>query len=203
MSWREQFKQNGFVVLPKMLKKQTCKLLKTQFKMMEACKYYTEQADIKNGDVFQDTQVPHSFPWYGATCFESLLLMFQEDFEEILDKKLHPCYTYARIMHKGADMKIHKDRESCQFSATICISEDKKNPYPIFMEDYSGKSHEVHLAPGDLILYNGTELNHWREEYKGKEQIQAFIHYVDANGPYSNFRFDKRPMLGLPSGFKS
>ena len=50
-----------------------------------------------------------------------------------------------------------------------------------------------------MIVYNGTELNHWREEFQGKEHTQAFLHYVDANGEYKDFKYDKRPMLGLPS----
>jgi hypothetical protein len=42
------------------------------------------------------------------------------------------------------------------------------------------------------------EVEHWREEYTGSQQIQLFFHYVDADGPHANCRFDYRPMLGLP-----
>jgi len=27
-------------------------------------------------------------------------------------------------------------------------------------------------------------------------QAQVFMHYVDANGPYAEWKFDKRPLLG-------
>lgn len=192
-----KFKENGFVVVRCAVKDQTLALLETQFKMMEDCSYLERGISKENTRAFEDDQVHFSFPWYSAYCFESLMVILQKEIENVTAKQLFPCYTYARIMHEGASMAKHKDRPSCEFSATICISEDEKNPYPIYIEDYSGKVHEVFLKPGDMIVYNGTELNHWREEYKGKEQIQCFIHYVDANGPYKDHKFDKRPMLGF------
>jgi hypothetical protein len=48
-----------------------------------------------------------------------------------------------------------------------------------------------------MLVYNGTELNHWREEYQGSEQMQCFLHFVDANGPYADYKYDNRPMVGL------
>ena len=80
---------------------------------------------------------------------------------------------------------------------TLCIQDDKKNPYPIFIENYEGVASSIVLEPGDMIVYHGTQLNHWREEWFGNEHIQTFFHYVDANGPYKDYKYDKRPMLGL------
>jgi len=196
---KKNYEKKGFVVKRNLLHKQTLNLLKLQFKMLEQCTYIQQNIDYSNKSYFQDTQVKNSFHWYGTYSFESLMLILQEDYEQILNKKLYPCYSYARIMHQGADMEKHKDRPSCQYSVTICIDEDLNNPYPIFIEDYASKTHRVHLKAGDALFCNGTELNHWREEYQGEEQIQAFLHYVDATGPYSEFRFDGRLSLGLSS----
>ena len=33
----------------------------------------------------------------------------------------------------------------------------------------------ISLEEGDLIIYKGKELEHWREKYNGKEQIQVFL----------------------------
>jgi hypothetical protein len=41
------------------------------------------------------------------------------------------------------------------------------------------------------------EVEHWRLPYDGEEQMQAFLHYVDADGPYKDWALDKRPILGL------
>jgi hypothetical protein len=195
------FERVGYVVIRGALTEQTTKLLQYNFNMIKDVDLFSKGMD-PNATFFGDNQVKNSFYWYGAYCFESLMLVLQPTVEEVIGKELYPCYTYARIMRTGADMPKHKDRPSCQYSATICISEDADSPYPIFMENYQGEASAVHLAPGDMIVYNGTELNHWREEYKGKEQMQAFIHFVDANGEYKDYKFDKRPMLGLSAATK-
>jgi len=48
-------------------------------------------------------------------------------------------------------------------------------------------------------VYQGTECDHWRNINISKKQIQVFLHYVDKNGPYPEFKYDKREMLGLES----
>jgi hypothetical protein len=53
------------------------------------------------------------------------------------------------------------------------------------------------LDKGDIVVYKGMVSEHWREPYKGKQQIQIFMHYVDADGPHAEWSLDKRPMLGL------
>ena len=193
----KKYEKYGFFVKKNLLQKQTLDVLKIQFKINEECTHLQYNIDYSNKGYFQDIQVKNSFGWYGNYCFESLLLILQKDYETILNKKLFPCYSYARIMYQGADMKKHKDRLSCQYSVTICVDEDLDNPYPIFIEDYAGKTHSVHLKSGDALFYNGTELNHWREEYQGKEQMQVFLHYVDADGEYKDHKFDRRLSLGL------
>lgn len=188
----DDYKKNGFVVVRNRFSQDVLNLINLQLRILrDGCYTLTE-----NKNKFEDDQVKNSFTWYSPLCCEALLVSLQKDYEEILDKSLYPCYSYMRIMYGGAEMKKHKDRESCQYSATICLYEDI--PYPIFIEDRKGNKHEVHLDPGDLLFYRGTQLNHWREVYTGKEHIQTFVHYVDVNGPFSDFKYDKRKYLGLP-----
>lgn len=55
------------------------------------------------------------------------------------------------------------------------------------------------MKVGDAVLYRGCEVHHWRKKYKeGQWQAQVFLHYVDANGPHAEWKFDKRPGLNLP-----
>lgn len=194
------FKKEGFYVYENAISEDTVNLLRTQFEMLMNTTAHKDGIDVidnKTVRKYADKQVPHSFPTYGNHAFDSLMLVLQPKVEEVTGLTLLPCYTYARAMYEGAIMLKHKDRPSCQYSVTMCIDEDKDCEYPIYMENYAGEVNEVYLAPGDMIVYNGTELNHWRERYTGKRQIQAFLHYVDANGPYTDCKFDKRPMLGL------
>jgi hypothetical protein len=50
-----------------------------------------------------------------------------------------------------------------------------------------------------MCVYSGCEFEHWREPYGGNQQIQCFLHYVNSNGAYKDYKFDKRPMMGIGS----
>ena len=51
-----------------------------------------------------------------------------------------------------------------------------------------------------MLVYSGCDLEHWREPFQGDVCGQVFLHYNHANGPFAEKnKFDKRPMLGLPS----
>lgn len=199
----EQFKQQGYTVARGIIKPQTCRVLAEQFRMHRRCEHFYRGIPLEQYRAFEDDQVPHSFPHYSFYAFEALMVELQSDMETVIGKKLHPCYTYARIMFAGADMKIHKDRPSCQYSTTACIDYDINEPYPIYIKNYDGKTSAVTMAPGDMLIYHGTDLEHWREEYQGREHIQAFLHYVDARGKYRDYKYDHRPMLGLAADTKS
>ena len=36
------------------------------------------------------------------------------------------------------------------------------------------KGVKVDLKPGDMLVYSGCELEHWREKFEGKECVQVF-----------------------------
>jgi hypothetical protein len=57
----------------------------------------------------------------------------------------------------------------------------------------------VVLAPGDAVLYRGTECPHWREAFAGEYASQVFLHYVRQGGPHASWRFDGRPALSAAS----
>jgi hypothetical protein len=57
------------------------------------------------------------------------------------------------------------------------------------------------LQPGDLVIYRGCDLEHWREPFNINDEnawhVQGFFHYVDKNGPYKHYKYDQRTSLGL------
>ena len=64
-------------------------------------------------------------------------------------------------------------------------------------EDKSNAT-EIKMEIGDAVMYRGCDIYHWREPYKeGKWQAQVFLHYVDQNGPYAEWKYDKRESLGM------
>jgi len=169
-----------------------------EFELIKKLQYMQGGQSEENKSMFGDSQVTNSFAYYSALCFEALSLQLQPLMEQITGKKLYPTYTYARIYYNGATMAIHKDRPSCQFSSTVNISIDE-DPWEIWFETLNGEHKAVKLWPGDLIVYKGDTLNHWRDAYQGQRQTQAFLHYVDKNGNYRDYKWDHRPYLGTAS----
>jgi len=152
---------------------------------------------------YNDPQVPNTYSCYADIAMETLILKCQPIMEKTTKLKLYPAYTYARVYKKGDELKRHKDRFSCEISTTMNLGGDS---WPIYLEP-SGKEGKkgikVDLKPGDMLVYSGCELEHWREKFKGKECVQVFLHYnnVKTKGAKQNM-FDTRPHLGLPDWFK-
>ena len=128
--------------------------------------------------------------------------------------ELIPTYSYTRLYEKGNILKRHKDRPSCEVSTTLHLGGDE---WPIFL-DPSGqvtlslmkgdkenpvkpgapKGVRVDLKIGDMLIYAGCELEHWREPFEGNVCSQVFLHYNHANGPFAKTNLlDGRPLLGV------
>ena len=165
--------------------------------------------------VWNDDQVPNTYSHYSDIAMETLLLLVQPIMEKQTGIKLIPTYSYARIYKKGDILHRHKDRFSCEISTTLNLGGDS---WPIYIEPNSkmgglieGKGYisnntkgiKVNLKPGDMLVYRGNLLEHWREEFNGKDCAQVFLHYNDTatKGAKDNI-FDKRKHLGLPAWFK-
>ena len=129
--------------------------------------------------------------YYGDSIMESLMLKNKNLIEKESGKKLLPTYAFWRCYTKYSDLKNHKDRPSCEISATINISGDGTS-WPIFMDGTP-----LTLNVGDAAIYLGCEVEHWREEFKGDYQFQAFLHYVDKEGKNTEHYMDKRKYWGV------
>jgi len=153
--------------------------------------------------IWADVQVPNTYSHYADVVMETLLEKLLPLMEKNTELKLNPNYSYARIYKKGDILKRHKDRFSCEISTTLNLGGD---PWPIYLEP-SGKEElkgvKVDLKPGDMLVYRGNELEHWRESFEGENCAQVFLHYnnVKTKGSKENL-YDRRPHLGLPAYFK-
>ena len=47
-----------------------------------------------------------------------------------------------------------------------------------------------------MLVYNGVDLTHWREQFEGEDYAQLFLHYSQIE---NNLLFDGRKHIGLPS----
>ena len=140
---------------------------------------------------WKDEQIPNTFSCYGDTFMETLMMKVLPVMKQHTDLDVIPTYSYTRAYKKGDILKKHKDRSSCEISTTLHLGGD---PWSIYVEGI-----KIDLNVGDMLIYNGCELEHWREPFEGNVCVQTFLHYNNANGQYAHTnRFDKRPMLGIP-----
>ena len=163
-----------------------------------------------------DQQVPNTYSHYSDFVMETLLMKVLPKMQQETGLELVPTYSYARIYKKGDILKRHKDRPSCEISTTVHLGGDK---WSIFIDgtgsdnvidEYKNihkpnapKGTEVLLDVGDMLVYSGCELEHWREPLKGNNCAQVFLHYNHLNGKFAKSNmFDKRPMLGVPAYVK-
>lgn len=148
-----------------------------------------------------DKLVPKSFSCYALPWFEALMLQVQPRLESIIGEEIIPGFSYARFYYPGATLPPHEDRPAAELSATMCLSVDP-TPWPIWVQNEFVDATPLYLEPGQALVYKGLETKHWREEYKGNEQAQVFLHYVRKNGPHTEWAYDSRPGLGLPDSHR-
>ena len=148
--------------------------------------------DSKVYGTFGDGQVTKKdvFCYYGSEFFDCLLESLRGDVEKELNLKLKSMNSYFRIYTKGSILKPHIDRDACEFSTTLNLGGDT---WPIYFL-IDKKEVEIILNPGDMLVYRGCELKHWRKKFKGNKCYQVFLHYNDTKTDVPIY--DGRPSLG-------
>ena len=194
----------GYVHLKGFLDKENCVQLTEELKKL-----------VNAGKTDKDDQCPLSQAVHGAPVFDSLLEQLTPNFEYASGKRLYPTYAYARLYAPGEELKVHTDRAACEVSATITLGFDLAGKvWPIYMGDYTEPNQgreittqngekkwitneqEVNMDVGDAVMYYGMHKVHCRKPYtEGTWQAQVFLHYVDADGPHAEWKYDKRPKL--------
>ena len=152
---------------------------------------------------------------HGDYLMETLMDMSTPVVEQNVGKKLFPTYSYFRIYDKGSDLKVHKDRPSCEYTVALCLGADPVDkPYEIFIGEEDETSdykyydfednnfnryridHKFPMFPNNAVIFKGMDKIHWREICTHDHFITVFLHYVDQEGPYKEFKYDKRDSLG-------
>ena len=147
-----------------------------------------------------DEQSPNSYGFYGDPLMDTILGESAEKLSKITEYSLLPTYSYTRLYGKGDELLIHRDRPSCELSATLSLGiPTEESISPIYFSKNEDKTDvvEIKLNPGDLCMYHGCDLYHWREPFTQKWYLQSFLHYVNADGPHKNNLYDGRPYLGM------
>jgi hypothetical protein len=185
------FKENGYEIVRNFLDQDFVQFIQSYF--------YTR---LRAGQaVLGDLQAPNSFTFYGDPLMDTVLGNATDSLSKIIGYNLLPTYTYTRLYGRGDELTIHRDRPSCELSATLTLAIPKETPInPIYFSRKEDRSDavEILLEPGDLCLYRGCDLYHWRPPFKQNWYLQSFLHYVSADGENKNNIYDERPYLGMP-----
>jgi hypothetical protein len=193
------FKEDNYEHVKGALSQDLLKFLKINYDIYEASGYIHNPPTENNPYPFGDVQTPTSFAFYGSLPGDSLLIYLKPLLEKITEEKLIETYSYMRIYYTDSELKRHIDRPSCELSATMCIKKGSKD-WPIYFEKQNGETVEVEMNEGDLVVYRGCVLPHWRNKYDGDRHYQVFIHFVTKDGPFGEeYRYDKRKFLWQPS----
>jgi hypothetical protein len=215
------FKKNKYCIIRQAISKELAAFIANYFSMKkqvyDTCRktrYISPYEVIVGHYENKDEQVPNTYASYADIAMETLMLKCQPIMEKTTGLKLTPAYTYARFYKHGDVLKRHKDRFSCEISTTMALGGDE---WPLYLDPTNTEIHEetkpytpignkgikVDLKSGDMLVYCGMKLEHWRNKFKGKECIQVFLHYNNHKTPGAKENiFDKRPHLGLPAWFK-
>ena len=216
------YAKNKYVLIKKFISKEQANYLYTYGIMranraatMARSKWPNYREDLDG--TFSDQQVPGTYSCYADTAMEALLLQGLEGMRKITGLNLAPTYSYWRLYKNGDVLKRHKDRPSCEVSTTLCLGYNNDNlkgkkkhwqlyNWPMWVDKTGGvgnKGVPIHMEPGDMIVYRGCEIEHWREPFIGQNHAQVFLHYNNIDGPYgTNCVYDGRHHLGLPADFK-
>jgi len=209
------FEEHKWVKIDRFIDRNMSNLLYHHVQLEAARLNYLEEKGIDyDGNiygVFNDTQAPGDFSKYGDPIMDTLLSLSLEQMQTLTATELVPTYSYHRLYTTGTELEKHSDRPSCEISTTLCLGYDNSNvdaskypdwDWPMYIEEKDGTTIPVHMKPGDMIIYRGCDLKHWREPLWGKNHAQVFLHYNEKGGEY-DIPYDGRPLLGFGGDWRS
>jgi len=218
-----KFQKDNYLVIKNAISKELAKfvydylLLKRQVADTFFKTGYISRHEHIHG-TWNDAQVPNTYTLYCDPAMETLLVKVKPIMEKLTGLKLVETYSFSRVYKKGDILYRHTDRESCEISTTLNLGGD---PWPIFLDPTGDKSildvnftekgeevvlkknpkkgKKILLTPGDMLVYKGCLLEHWREAFEGDHCGQVFLHYNDLNSKsVVPDPMDGKIHLGLP-----
>jgi hypothetical protein len=153
---------------------------------------------------FEETDTDKSvYSIYGDIAIDTAMLKVKPQVDKLIGEQTWPTYSYARIYPYESIVAPHKDREECEISCSMYLGGTK---WDMFVEGKDGPE-RIDLNAGDMVVYAGTELTHWRETFLGVDSdgnpgecTQVSFHYQRANNQNFN-AFDGRNQIGLPISY--
>lgn len=206
LTWK--FMQDRYVVLKNLIPKDIINMTLDNWKAHEESSdsgIYREESDITYKN--PASSIGKSTAMYSAPWAIALHNWLHEELKRHIDINLGITYAYSRKYERGAYLGSHLDRPSCEISATLCLDykSDDNSPWPIWVrndKNYIGAEAEtvrvesqalsqrerkkngcksLLLEPGDILLYQGPNIPHWRDYFLGDYSYHIFVHFYNRN----------------------
>lgn len=210
------FQKNGYVILRNFIPKDIINMTMDAWKTIENKPDWNDAFFAREDDIINKS--PESSLRKSQGCYTfppavSLHRWLRDNLHRVLDMQLVETYAYTRKYDRGAYLKAHSDRPSCEVSATICLNykTDDNSPWKIWVQQdqnyvdlgrnqdelfkrSQGLPHRdrigtpISLEVGDVLLYQGPNAIHWRDEFLGEYSYHMFLHFINHGGSINNFR---------------
>jgi hypothetical protein len=180
---RQEFDDNKFLVIRNFFDKRHVERMSKRISFLK-----------KINKLKEDEYCTLSKSIYSDTVNSEYQELYREKLENIIGYSLYPTYNFCRVYVGKETLQKHIDRFSCEISLTSTLDYNTfdDEPWDICLDP----DIKIKLYPGDILVYKGCEITHWREKFIGIQQTQVFMHYVDVNGPYTECKYDYRASLG-------
>ena len=159
--------------------------------LLDLLKEYYKETISKNVWVLGDRQSnrykAHNEPMSRFLHYECLPLI-----ERIVGKSMKPTYTYLSSYVKGADLPPHTDRPDCEYTVSFVVDKPEGSNWNIYVHKpqqevkHKGRYDEkppleecepVDCDAGGLMLFQGTDHIHFREELETDYYNILLLHY--------------------------
>tara|TARA_R110002073_G_scaffold8068_1_gene45101 strand:- start:3317 stop:4000 length:684 start_codon:yes stop_codon:yes gene_type:complete len=149
------------------------------------------------GDLRGNDEDPMTQIFYAPLALEGLFPRIRTVVSQAVGEDVLPAFSFLWLYKRGAGIHRHIDRDSSEIVASITIDTGCEAGWPIGFEPGTGSEFYVDSNRGDLVIFEGHSVYHWRNPLDADWHLQAIFNFVRANGPFAKFQFDGRKHLGL------
>jgi hypothetical protein len=221
-----EFKNNGYIILRNAFSKELLEYTNSTWDKLKERPFADHFPTVKGEHISASSwELPFQYTNFGSAPFGHYLhISLQAMIEQKLGLELVPTYYFSREYYTDSVLYAHRDRPSCEISATIAIDykSSTEKAWPIWVKNDPKFSKNkltafevsqglnqterelqgckaIYLEPGDAMIYQGCNVIHWRDPFEGDFSRHTFVHFVNKHGlifkQFPEIEFDFRNSL--------
>ena len=135
-----EFQTQGYVVLRNFIPKVIVDMTMDTWKTIEHNEEWNDTIFERENDIIHDSPKESLRKSQGCHTFPPAVALhrwLRDNLANVFDMDLVETYSYSRKYDRGAYLKAHSDRPSCEISATICLNykSDDNTPWKIWVQN--------------------------------------------------------------------